>query len=250
MKIIYKDKKRELELLPSGRLKITSARAKRSVAVDLNRAFCEKSLPAGVPEAIRKAGGNPTEWYILREGIPGQSSPAAALPDITREAVEAAIEEVAAAMQEKKEEEEKMRKNNFETVRGHCPVGYVIARQIWRNGDLCAAKYRTEDGIEVLASDLLDPHDGGWYYLPVGIVEAERTKQQAEAAKKAAAKAAVATKRTAKFAEALASGKPVVLRKWMTAECTENLSDCSFDAACEIALPDGKMTKIEYTHCF
>ena len=198
--------------------------------------------------ALRRTGGNPAEWYILREGIPGQSSPVAALPDITREAVEAAIEEVAAAMQGRKEEEEKERKNNLEAVRGHCPVGYVIARQIWRNGDLCAAKYRTEDGIEVLASDLLDPHDGV-YYLPVEKVEAERTKQQAEAAKKAAAKAAVATKRTAKFAEALASGKPVVLRKWMTAECTENLSDCSFDAASEIALPDGK-TETTYTHCF
>ena len=247
MKTVYKDEERELELMPNGWLKITSPKGGK--IINLNRSFCEKSLPSGVPEAIRRAGGNPAEWYILREGIPGQSSPAAALPDITREAVEAAIEEVAAAMQEKKEEEEKMRKNNFETVRGHCPAGYMIARQIWRNGDLCAAKYRTEDGIEVLASDLLDPHDGV-YYLPVEKVNAERAKQQAEAAKKAAAKAAVATKRTAKFAEALASGKPVVLRKWMTAECTENLSDCSFDAACEIALPDGKTTKIEYTHCF
>ena len=137
----------------------------------------------------------------------------------------------------------------LKTAHDHCPVGCIIARKIWSNGDMCAAKYRTEDGIEILASDLLDPHDGV-YYLPVEIVEAERAKQQAEAAKKAAAKAAVATKRTAKFAEALASGKPVVLRKWMTAECTENLSDCSFDAACEIALPDGKKTKIEYTHCF
>ena len=243
---IYKDKERELELLPEDRLKITSLKGKK--IINLNRSFCEKSLPSGVPEAIRRAGGNPAEWYILREGIPGQSSPAAALPDITREAVEAAIKEVAAAMKERKEKEEKMRKNNFETVRGHCPAGYMIARQIWRNGDLCAAKYRTEDGIEVLASDLLDPHDGV-YYLPVEIVEAERTKQQAEAAKKAAAKATVATKRAAKFAEALASGKPVVLRKWMTAECTENLSDCSFDAASEIALPDGGK-KIVYTHCF
>ena len=247
MEIIYKDKERELELLPSGRLKVTSRKGKKTI--NLTRSFCEKDLPSGVPEAIRRTGGNPAEWYILREGIPGQSSPVAALPDITREAVEAAIEEVAAAMQEKKEEEEKMRKNNFETVRGHCPAGYITARRIWSNGDLCAAKYRTEGGIEVLASDLLDPHDGGWYYLPVGIVEAERTKKQAEAAKKAAAKAAVATKRAAKFAEALASGKPVALRKWVTAECTENLSDCSFDAACETALPNGE-TKTTYTHCF
>ena len=243
---IYKDKERELELLPEGRLKITSLKGKK--IINLNRSFCEKNMPSGVSEAIRRAGGNPEEWYILREGIPGQSNPAAALPDITREAVEVAIKEVAAAMKERKEKEEQERKNDLESARGHCPTGYIIARQIWRNGDLCAAKYRTEDGVEILASDLLDPHNG-WYYLPVEIVDAERSKQQAKAAKKTEAKAAVAAERAAKFAEALASGKPVVLRKWMTADCTENLPDCSFDSACEMALPDGK-TRIKYTHCF
>lgn len=66
--------------------------------------------------------------------------------------------------------------------------------------------------------------------------------------KKMAAEAAEKDRRAAIFAEAAATGKKQVLDSWVTDECTENLSECSFDAATLWALPDGT-TKTTYSHC-
>ena len=85
------------------------------------------------------------------------------------------------------------------------------------------------------------------YILP-DVLKTEIDLQQAKANEKAEKKAAIEAARKAKFDEAKATGKPVVLRTWMTDGCSKNLPDCSFDQASELAMPNGS-TKIEYIHC-
>src|SRR3990167_5324505 len=155
METIYQDQERKITTA-NGYLTIKGKRGEKSA--NLSRAFCAKALPSGVPDAIRKIGENPAEWYILCEGKPGMSSPVVALPDACREAVEAAIVAAKAAKEQADAEAAVAQKSKDDAARAACPAGYVLARQNWSNGDLCAAEYGTEDGVKVLASDLLDSH--------------------------------------------------------------------------------------------
>ena len=73
-------------------------------------------------------------------------------------------------------------------------------------------------------------------------VEYTRPAREAEAAKKAAKEA----ERNAKFAEAKDTGKPVLLRKWIT-DCCDPREECSLDTHAEYAMPNGS-TKTEWHH--
>jgi hypothetical protein len=70
------------------------------------------------------------------------------------------------------------------------------------------------------------------------------TAKSQEAAERAAK---VQAELDAKFAEARATGEPVVIRRWMS-DCHAKGIDCSFDSNIEYAMPDGT-TKIEWSHC-
>lgn len=242
-KIIWQDSSRTFTVDHRGCLKIESAKLKEPRHCHLSAANI-KAHPAGVSEHLQKIKETPADWYTLFNG----SQPVATLPNASRQAVEAAIESYKADEAERKIIEAADLLTRDEAARAECPADHVLARQNWSNGDLCAAEYQTEDGLKVIASDLLESHHG-WYYLPSSQVEAERTKQQAATDREAAAKASTEADRAAKFAQAKATDKPVVLRTWMTDDCTTRLQDCSFDSAAEIAMPDGT-THIEYTHCF
>lgn len=63
-----------------------------------------------------------------------------------------------------------------------CPEGYVVATERkWANGDLCAACYVVE-GQEVIASDLLDDHGCGVWYIPLDLAAPalEKARQERE----------------------------------------------------------------------
>lgn len=73
-------------------------------------------------------------------------------------------------------------------------------------------------------------------------VEFMRPVNEAKAARIAEKEA----ERAARFAEAKATGKPVVLRRW-SEECNDPNEDCSIDNLTEYAMPDGT-TKVERHH--
>lgn len=118
-----------------------------------------------------------------------------------------------------------------------CPAGFVPCRQVWSNGDMMSACYRTEDGIEVIASDLIENH-GVWYYLPVADVEEARAKAQTAQEKKSAAKAEHAAKVAQAKAQATESGEPVEIERW-TEDCDGTADECNLDLCVRLALPDG-----------
>ena len=74
--------------------------------------------------------------------------------------------------------------------------------------------------------------------------ERQAAKDEAKAAKVAGADAG----RAAKFAEAKATGKPVVLGRWVE-DCDGSVEECSTDICVRMAMPDGK-TKTGRTHSF
>lgn len=127
-----------------------------------------------------------------------------------------------------------------------CPAGHVLARQKWSNGDLASALYVTEDGTEILASDLLSPVEGGWYFVPAAEVEAKREKTKAatevrEAESKVRAEAR-AEEEAGAFERAKADGKPVEVRRW-TEPCDESVDECSLDVVRLMAHPDGSTSR-------
>ena len=81
-------------------------------------------------------------------------------------------------------------------------------------------------------------------------IEEIRAEQSKKADKDRAEKQAAEAERESKFSQARESGKPVLLRSWVTARCmNRNDDECSFDRAGEYAMPDGSV-KTSYTCCF
>ena len=86
----------------------------------------------------------------------------------------------------KLENERRAEAEKHEKALAECPDDCVIARNLWKNGDLCSGEYQTEDGIRVLDSDLLENHYG-WYFIRRSVVEQKRSeiaKQKEEKIKK------------------------------------------------------------------
>ena len=123
---------------------------------------------------------------------------------------------------------------------GEYLMGYEVFGQ--------AAKLMEEIGLA--------DHVSGWgYHIPDKAVEAlgtEFTYQEAVEYMRPAKEAAEAKKaekeaaRQAKFDEAKATGKPVLLRQWMS-DCCDRREECSTDAHYEYAMPDGSI-KHDWTH--
>lgn len=128
-----------------------------------------------------------------------------------------------------------------------CPKGYVIARQIWSNGDLMSAEYETEDSTRVIASDLLDAING-WYFISNNLVEAAKKAEE----KKAEIKTEREKKENERIADikALASqtGEKQELHKKLV-ECNQKDIECSTDIITIWAMPDGS-TKTTRTHTY
>jgi len=127
-----------------------------------------------------------------------------------------------------------------ESAKSECPAGFVVCTQKWSNGDLCSALYVTEDGTEVLGSDLLENH-GGFYWIDAAEVAkaravADQKKADAEA-KKASRSAALVAVTT----QARETGKDVEVERW-TEECDGSVDECSTDLLMRSIQPDGTTT--------
>jgi len=59
------------------------------------------------------------------------------------------------------------------------PADTVICQQKWSNGDLMSACYITDDDVEIIASDQLEPIHHHYYTLPRVDYEAAKTKRDA-----------------------------------------------------------------------
>lgn len=246
-KIIYEDDKRRIEL--SGyTIKVYQTGSKKPKIGSLHKAFCDKNLPSKVKELLIKKKETPETWYTLWEGVPGQCSPALVLPDSTRDAVENAIKEVELLKNIEKEKEEQETKTRKEKAIAECPIGHVIAKQNWANGDLRSAEYQLENGTKIIASDLLTNHYG-YYYINASDAENESAKTKAkteklEKEKQIKIKQEEDIKETAKK-----TGQKQILKTYMTQECARKNHDCSFDAVTEYIMPDGTK-KVIYTCCY
>lgn len=142
-------------------------------------------------------------------------------------------------------EEARKQAGRLAAAKAACPAGCVVATRLWANGDLCSAEYETEDGVKVLASDLLENHDG-FYWLPAELVEEKRTIDRKAWQELEGRTTAQREKEEAIFAEAKETGKPVVLRK-TSAPCNDPHEECSLDMVTVYAMPDGS-TKTERHH--
>jgi hypothetical protein len=89
---------------------------------------------------------------------------------------------------------------------------------------------------------ILSPEDEQRY------LDLEAERASAEQTKKDAARAISDDKRKTLIAKAIAEGKPQMIRRYVTEECTENLPDCSFDSCVELIDAQGKISK-QYSHC-
>lgn len=135
-------------------------------------------------------------------------------------------------------------------------AGAKPIRPYWRDGEHLSAWEISGPAAELLAEIGVAKYINGWgYRVERELIEAlgkaftypqalERTRPARET--KAAAEAAQAQERQAKFDEAREIGKPVVLRSW-TAECNDRREQCSMDIVREYAMPDGG-TKVERQH--
>ena len=246
-KIIYEDEKRKIKLSEYV-IKVYQIDSKKAKTGTLHKAFCDKNLPSGVKKILKKKKENPDNWYTLWEGIPGQCNPSLVLPDATRDSVENAIKEVKLLKKLEKEKEEQEVKTRKEKAIAECPAGYVIAKQNWSNGDLCSAEYETEDGIKILASDLLENHHG-YYYIKSDKAEIEITKAKEKIEKSEKEKAEKIQQENDIRETAKITGQKQILKTYMTQECTRKNHDCSFDAVTEYIMPDGTK-KVIYTCCY
>lgn len=128
-----------------------------------------------------------------------------------------------------------------------CPKGYAIARCVWSNGDLCAAEYETENGVRVIASDLLD-NVNGWYFISEKlVVEADRQAKEKEQKEEE-----MAEKEAARVSEikalATKTGKKQELNREFV-ECNDKHFECSTDIITTWAMPNGSITTTR-THTY
>ncbi|MDY6835513.1 MAG: hypothetical protein SVY53_12010 [Chloroflexota bacterium] len=151
------------------------------------------------------------------------------------------------AISEYLEEKERAKMESYQNAKNNCPDGYEPCSRNWANGDLWSAEYETIDGIKVLASDQIEPVDG-WYLVPVSEIQNAKERQQARQSREEDERTAFENQLKAAYEKAKETNTRVELRTWVTDECHQNLSDCSFDAATEWVYPDGSR-KIEYRHC-
>ena len=59
-----------------------------------------------------------------------------------------------------------------------CPAGHVPAVVGWVNSDLMSAQYVTRDGVEVVAGDLLERHDGFVWLSATAVAEARAERDR------------------------------------------------------------------------
>ena len=83
--------------------------------------------------------------------------------------------------------------------------------------------------------------------IPAAVLAEIRAAQEADKAAKQAKSEAAKAERAAKFAEAAATGQPVLLHSFM-ADCDGSVEDCSFDNINVYAQPDGS-TAERRVHC-
>lgn len=198
----------------------------------------------GIIEGNGKWDGNlKTEGMFLRNVMVAgkKSTICLQIPKVDYETVMNAIEQEAEAKNAIRREQYK--KEALEK----CPQGYVIARCLWSNGDLCAAEYETEKGVRVIASDATE-NINGWYFIPVEIVvEADRQAKEKEQKEEE-----MAEKETARVSEikalATKTGKKQELNRELV-ECNDKHFECSTDIITTWAMPNGSITTTR-THTY
>jgi len=132
---------------------------------------------------------------------------------------------------------EKKKKENRERALAECPEDCVIARCLWTNGDLMNGKYQTEDGVEVIGSDMLECHYG-WYFLPRKLVDEEKARHKEIADKKTEEKAKAEAEEKEVFKRASKTGEKQVL-KTFPVDCSNPREECNTDIITIWAMPDG-----------
>ncbi|NPV45245.1 MAG: hypothetical protein HPY70_14925 [Firmicutes bacterium] len=125
---------------------------------------------------------------------------------------------------------------NGEYLSGFTPSG--VSTEIMK--ELGLAKHVSGWGLYI-DNDTIEALGGKVFYYRDALALANARKQ-AEEEKKAAVDAA----RQAKFNEAKATGKPVLLQQWSTG-CCDPKEECSMDMHHEYAMPDGTV-KHEWNH--
>lgn len=128
----------------------------------------------------------------------------------------------------------------------------------WREGEYLSGHIVYGEAAELLEEINAANYVSGWGYCVnpkvIGALGEEFTYQQAVDFMQPAnsAKAAKIAKNQAeldaKFIEAAATGKKVLIKSWMS-DCHDKTEDCSFDENREYAMPDGTR-KIEWSHCW
>ncbi|MFA6679184.1 MAG: hypothetical protein WCR96_01685 [Candidatus Methanomethylophilaceae archaeon] len=146
--------------------------------------------------------------------------------------------------------DEKAKADEREKILASCPEGYEVARNSgWLDG-ICT--FKAFDGATCNAWDDAYPDKGqGLYYIPVDRFDSSRKLMADKKTKFEKETSENDAKEKAAFKEAKETGKPIVLRKWITDRCMNGneKNECSFDSAIESAMPDGSK-KTKYVCCF
>ncbi|MBC7340868.1 MAG: hypothetical protein H5U02_00175 [Clostridia bacterium] len=195
-----------------------------------------------------------TDGRLMVQGKPGPKTMAelkALKEEIKAELLRRAEEQKArreAAEAERKAREEAERKDILE---GRRPITVY-----WYDGEVLSAYMAGGIAAGLLEELGLAKYIEGWgWKVNKEVVEAlgtEFTYQQAyEFARpaieaKAEAKAKAEAVQQAKFQEAKATGRPVVLAHWME-PCNDPREECDLDSVTQLAMPDGSI-QIQRTH--
>ena len=146
--------------------------------------------------------------------------------------------------------EKDFEKNQQEAI-DRCPTNQIACTQGARNSESWVAEYTVFGGdLTFRANDTIKHQGGGIYYVDVDTVNNARKKVDKKTTETTTQKEARQKEaRQVKIRLAKKIGSRILLRKYMTTECTEQLNDCSFDVARVYINPDGTET-IKYTHCY
>lgn len=156
--IIYADEKREFDLTDD---QISATRSKKIKPAHITH-IEKMAMSSTMSDYLKKIGESPTEWTLL-EGICG---PWACVPNKVADIILTAAEKARGKAARAKEEESTQIEQKTREIITACPSNMAPCTQIWNNGDLCSAEYRTMDGGKILGSDLIKNQGMGIYYLP------------------------------------------------------------------------------------
>jgi len=168
-------------------------------------------------------------------------------------------EEIKSLLKEKREKEEaeaRIEQEAKEQEKQDIISGKKKIKVVWHDGEYLSGYTVYGQESDLLEELRIGEHVSGWgTHIPEEVIKKLGEEfTYAEAAEfllpkrkaKEQKEAKVAADRQAKFDEAKATGKPVLLRHYM-ADCNDPHEECSLDSVSEYAMPDGTV-KTERMH--